>query len=180
MKRIVLCVVGMLTILLLASPVRAHEYYEAESGTATVVMHVTPDDDPIAGNESKIYFDIGSVDLTSNQYSITVSIRNPDGAEVTVPAKSTGQTVQASYTFPVVGTYQIELGLSPRNVELSAVSATQDIVVSRSIDHKDSKVSAITASIIGFGLSFCVLVGTLLVLKRKELAARIRNDPVNK
>lgn len=50
--------VGVLTIMSFSQKAYAHVLVSDESNTVGAVLHITPDDDPIAGESAHIFFDV--------------------------------------------------------------------------------------------------------------------------
>lgn len=83
----------------------AHVLIRDETQTVGAVLHITPDDDPVAGEQSELYFDIQGAVIDSAELQIT------DGADqvIDVPTEVENNTIQALHTFPSQGVYDLRL-----------------------------------------------------------------------
>ena len=110
-KRVVLIgvLVAVVSVLGLSRPAYAHFVVEDTNTGMQASFHITPDHDPIAGEESVISFDFAQTDtrVTDYTYSLTVTSTQTEATEV--PLDIPGNVVIASYTFPVQGLYDIKL-----------------------------------------------------------------------
>ena len=106
-KRIVLTIVAIGAIWLLPTSASAHVLITDTSGEIGAVVHINPDDDPVAGEESTIYFDIQSSTYSSHAHSITLAITGPDNETVDVPLSTKGSSSSATYVFPERGAYTL-------------------------------------------------------------------------
>jgi len=113
MKKILL---GLLPLLLftfiMPTPASAHVLIKDDSHMLGAVLHVSPDDDPIAGHPSDLIFDVSdsSVPITKNNYQAQLLV---NGAQV--DASISGSFVIARYTFQSQGIFDLELLLTPQN-----------------------------------------------------------------
>ncbi len=106
--------IAMASLLLLGTSASAHVFIGADSGNSGVIMHVTPDDDPIAGAEANFYFDIQDSALNTNTRYYRLFIIDADEAEVQAATYVRGeQTLAASYVFPTQGVYTLRLAAYP-------------------------------------------------------------------
>lgn len=100
-----------LAISLLGFTQSAKAHYGIEDATTGVsaVFHVTPDHDPVAGEESIISFDFSKTGLQAEDYSYALTVKSTKDEAVTVPFDVTGNVLLAVYTFPNQGFYSIKL-----------------------------------------------------------------------
>lgn len=96
-------------ICILPKPAAAHVLVIDEAKTVGAILHINPDDDPIAGESSQLIFDIQSRSITNQTHETTLKITDNQGRAEEVPAKLTGSTASATYTFPAQGIYRLEL-----------------------------------------------------------------------
>lgn len=107
MRRILLFLSLVLGASLAIQPViHAHVLIKDQTGQAGAVLHVTPDDDPIAGQKSELYYSTQGID-GAKRASLTVVAQ--DGSRESVQAQVTGQGVSTEYTFPARGVYELRL-----------------------------------------------------------------------
>ncbi len=73
------------------------------------VLHINPDDDPVAGEPSSIFFDVRMAVLPSNPHLVNLKVTNSAGESTYVPTSVDGTKVAGAYSFPSQGVYQINL-----------------------------------------------------------------------
>lgn len=101
---------GILALLIVAacfmpvSEASAHVLVMDETKTTGAVLHIIPDDDPIAGQPSSLYFDMQDA-LTRDDVVVELLISNSRGDSEIVETKRSGSLVTATYTFPAQGVY---------------------------------------------------------------------------
>lgn len=104
-----LYLVGVL-FFLLPQVVQAH--FLKTDGSIGAVLHIDPDDDPIAGKSSTFYFDVKD---ETNKFSITtcgcqVKIQQNNQDVYSQPVTQSGaESVSGSFLFPSQGVYQVSL-----------------------------------------------------------------------
>lgn len=93
--------------LFVVSNVSAHVLITDETNTIGSVLHVMPDDDPIAGESSDLYFDVQASGI--KQGDVTMSVLNIEtGERTSVETKVENKLVTAAYTFPTQGVYELQ------------------------------------------------------------------------
>lgn len=108
---IIFALVGLSVSLLTSDNAAAHVIIRDDANTTGAVLHVTPDDNPIAGEHSDLFFSLEGESLTGSQVSIVIT--NTSTQESAEPATSlTASGIVAQYTFPSRGTYDISLSIS--------------------------------------------------------------------
>lgn len=80
----------------------AHVLITDESHTKGAILHLTPDDDPIAGQEATLYFD-----TQAHTNAVSVSIQSEDGEVSNIAMKLEGALATARYIFPTQGVYRL-------------------------------------------------------------------------
>lgn len=111
MKQVAL---GILVLLAWPVTASAHVVVQDDTGTAAAVLHVTPDDNPIAGELSDIFLDTQTARLSEKTHSFRLSITTPQQQQITVPITTKENSISGTYTFPAQGSYTIELFARPR------------------------------------------------------------------
>lgn len=87
----------------------AHFIVEDTNTGLKALFHVTPDHDPIAGEESIISYDFAKTGFESKEYSYSLAVKPTKGEAVAVPLDIVGNVILATYTFPSRGFYDIVL-----------------------------------------------------------------------
>jgi len=116
MKRIIASFALAILVLLSAQPVSAHVFFTGSNSSVSsgVIMHVTPDDDPIAGAEARFYFDIQNQSINTDDYIFKLNITNSKGISEPAATFPAGKnSVTAKYVFPLRGAYTISLQATP-------------------------------------------------------------------
>ena len=106
--RFVLAAAIMLTIAFMYSPpTYAHVLIHDTSSTNGAVLHIVPDDDPIAGKKATLFFDMQA--RAGKDTKVNLTIRR-DGADKAVPVKTSldGSLVTTDFVFPSQGVYHLE------------------------------------------------------------------------
>lgn len=100
---------GITTPLVLSQPASAHFLVEDTSTGLRASFHVSPDHDPIAGEESIISFDFANASSETKDYSYVLTVKPTQGDAATVPVDIPGNVVIGRYVFPSQGFYEIML-----------------------------------------------------------------------
>lgn len=117
MKRILLAISSVILLVNgFGQTVSAHVLIMDNSGSIGAILHVAPDDDPVAGQPSSLYFDIQSQTFSQHQHSISLYVTDQQGQQTQIPITSIGNTARATYTFPVQGAYKLVLAANTKNV----------------------------------------------------------------
>lgn len=108
MKRLI---AGMLLVGLILLPVHAHAHVlisDTQKRTGAV-LHISPDDDPIAGEPSELFFELDGSKISHKSHSYNLSVTDSSGQQSTIPVQAIANTIAATYTFPSQGLYTISL-----------------------------------------------------------------------
>ncbi len=100
-----LLVIGFISLLPVSA--KAHVLITDDANKIGAVLHIVPDDDPIAGQSSQLSFDIQKLKFAQADLTITGS----NDVVARVPITIDGQFVNADYTFPYQGAYTMTLRL---------------------------------------------------------------------
>lgn len=155
----------------------AHVLFVDEAARVAAVFHSNPDDDPIAGEVSELYFDIQDDDSRARiPYSgYNLSITDEAGQVTKVPLRVSDSTVIAEYTFPSRGLYKLSLRSQPAYDEFQKVSLSGSIRVNRGVGtttitrSNDAAILGLTA-----GMTAFALLAIVFVTYRKDILAKSR------
>ncbi len=89
----------------------AHVLISDDTKSIGAVLHVVPDDDPIAGQPSNLFFDIQTQNINKDTAKLIITDTTASEA-VNVPIKVGSNSVTADYTFPAQGVYRLSLTVS--------------------------------------------------------------------
>lgn len=86
-----------------AGSASAHVLIKDATGAKGAILHIQPDDDPIAGERATLYFDMQS----ESNSTVQLTIKNDKTAEkITLePVAVKGSLATIAYTFPAQGTF---------------------------------------------------------------------------
>ena len=102
---------SLILIIITMSPMTAsaHVVINSNSDKSHAIVHVSPDDDPIAGSEAVLFFDIKS-ELTSNStHDFDLAISSKYGTQSVLVEEVGARGVRSRYIFPDQGEYLIRL-----------------------------------------------------------------------
>ncbi len=169
MKKLIIGVLIFACCVLIPSQASyAHVLITDETKTKGAILHIIPDDDPIAGEESTLYFDTQN-QLSESDSSVKLVIKNNAMEEQAIEMKVDGSLATANYTFPSQGIYNLTFTIKSNN-QSYVFNQTQR--VSRGISNSPlSKPTYAWAEIllIASGMSFAVL-GIIFINRRNDIA----------
>lgn len=122
------------------------------------VLHITPDDDPVAGEPSSLVFDIQDKAITSERYSFTLQIFNSSDTPQVVPTSISGPVISANYIFPAAGLYRIELRADPVETDKQPLTFTHNQLISRGLASAKSLSPKSEIAEVGLIASSCGLI----------------------
>jgi hypothetical protein len=157
----------ILSCFLFAQQASAHVLVMDSTNTQGAILHIIPDDDPVAGEVSQLYFDMQQTNDTVRE--VRLVIRDEAGAESSVDTTVKGALVTASYIFPAQGAYEIRYTvIEDRNeyVFTQAQRVSRGIVSSALNTPNYSWAQALLIAS-GVGL---VILGILVWNHRKDIA----------
>ena len=96
---------------LMATNASAHVLVVDASGKVGSVLHVMPDDDPVAGAETELFFDVQKKDLRDDSVKIFVT-DTQTGEESEAAVEMSDGLVTGTYTFATQGTYDLKIVVS--------------------------------------------------------------------
>lgn len=172
--------VSIVTLIVLISnvcnfPISAHvlEKSDAVGG----VMHITPDDDPIAKQVSTVTFELkdtqGTFDSDQCYCSLTVLQGESVVAVQMVPLieqKESSTVLSYQITFPEKGVYQVQLTGQPvREAQFSEFRLKYDVRVEREAQleqvNNEGQNGMVFPTILGFGIVTLIVI---LIIKSKD------------
>lgn len=107
MKKLAIITAVFALLVAFPSEASAHMLITDQTGTKGAILHIVPDDDPIAGKKATLFFDLEQ-DLLDEASEVTLSIRQENASEPTLPdTQIDGSLVTAGYVFPSQGIYHI-------------------------------------------------------------------------
>jgi hypothetical protein len=130
-----------IAIMIVPQLATAHVLITDETGKVGAIVHIAPDDDPVAGQISGLGFDVHTPDDISN-WSINLSVKRPGGKIDEVPTSAKIRSVHGEYTFAGRGVYELELSLKPKSGETAATVFKYDLRISRGVTGQSEAVPA--------------------------------------
>lgn len=157
--------VALAATLFSGSSAHAHTVLRDTSKTRSALLHVQPDDNPIAGEQSTLYFDTQQGDglFFSDDSVVTLTLRHETAPPVDITANMNGSLATFTYTFPSQGLYELSF-LAIANGK--QYEFTQDWRVSRGVtllavdapDHAWAEIVLLAAGVSGAILAL-VMIG---------------------
>lgn len=117
MKRSILLLV-LLLLLLVPRAAQAHVLLTDDTKSMGAILHINPDDDPVAGGTTSLFFELEN-NLASGGVSSYLDIVNEAGTYASLRTTGNGKSLSAQYVFPAQGLYTIVLTISPHNTDTS-------------------------------------------------------------
>lgn len=97
--------------IMLSRPAEAHVLLKDTVAGKGAILHVTPDDDPVAGEQTSFLFDIQDASPGKERSVAKLTIVDDQHNETSIPARVQGNTVAAAYIFPRQGLYTLNLNM---------------------------------------------------------------------
>ena len=148
-----------------ATDVSAHVLIRDESKTVGAVLHITPGDDPVAGESSTISLSINNASLRSSDSLLFVKNTTTGTTDALKYSQNNG-ALTAEYVFPSQGTY--DLTIEARASDTKKYNFTYTQRVSKGLG---TNTDATTYPLARFGLfatSIVFLLTVFVVLKKKK------------
>jgi hypothetical protein len=147
------------------------EAHELETNSeVSVLMHIEPNDHPIAGQESKIYFSFNGKDFVAEKCECSVIIYQ-NANQIHISTLAAEKQSFLLFTFPANGKYKINLTGTPRegapfekfsfnyDIDVRDQAATNELMEH---DHGDGFFTHHGLHLIIFGSAFLFLIGYLI------------------
>lgn len=124
-----LLIIPLLGALLLLAPqaAKAHTVLRDSISGTGAVLHITPDDDPIAGEQSSMFFGIQGTSLMHGQTTAQVTITDDKGQATSATSRVAESGVAADFTFPRQGLYTLALSVEQNGKKLYSFSQSQRV-----------------------------------------------------
>ena len=170
---VIIVAITLLTTPLLNSSVSAHILVKSDTSPSNAIVHIVPDDDPIAGEPSDIFFDINSKDNDDIQeYSLV--IRSEEGTEESVDlVKYEDSNYRSNYIFNSQGLYRLTL-----NVGNDRFTFSQRVSRGAFKTHSTEKLNNSWAEAGLIGSSCLILVILILITNRRgQILAFTYDEP---
>ncbi|RYX78440.1 hypothetical protein EON76_06110 [bacterium] len=170
---VIYCVLlAIVSVQLFSAPAaHAHVLLTDSKNRVGAILHVSPDDDPIAGQPSRIFFDIQS-DLSGVSENTTRLTVTDETATTIVPVTVRGSYISTDYTFATQGAYQLKLTVPTRKSELLFTTTQR---VSRGLSNNQPHPAQSWAkSVVISSLCAIFILGIVAFNRRKNIAAHIQ------
>jgi len=170
MKKLLIGIaLGICCVFIPAQSSSAHVLITDETKSKGAILHIIPDDDPIAGEESTLYFDTQE-QLSDSGNMVNFSVKNGSDETQNVETKLEGSLATARYTFPTQGIYTLVFTVTASG---NTYTFTQTQRVSRGVSTNAlekttygwAEVLIITSSV-----GFALLI--ILAINRREAIAK--------
>ena len=97
-----------IAVIIAPSYASAHVLITDTTNSTGAILHITPDDDPIAGKQSTLYFDVKNSQLGSTE-SAKIIVADRDGEVIETSSTIEGNLLSTQLTFPSQGVYTIQI-----------------------------------------------------------------------
>jgi hypothetical protein len=139
MKRISMLILLVLAVTVSSrSLVGAHVLIRDSTRSVGAILHITPDDDPVAGKDTTIFFDIQQQENADAGYYFELLLYDPDGFTSDVPVTGSGSSATAVYAFPKQGLYNLRLQAMPKSSGTAPLVFTYAQRVSRGVTEESA------------------------------------------
>lgn len=102
----VVLLAAVATATLFSLPAHAHVMVRDTTGSAGAILHIVPDDDPIAGKQATLYLDMQQNIEGTSTVALTIA-NDQTGDEISIETNRDKSLVTAKYTFPSQGIYHL-------------------------------------------------------------------------
>lgn len=168
MKKLLIATLTLGILIAVPRITTAHVLLTDESNAKGAILHITPDDDPIAGQEAMLYFDMQGQAFKKDESTVTVSIRS-EGGEIHKEGMKVDKTLAtARYIFPSQGVYQLTFTIASGK-QSYIFAQTQRVMRGTAVSALDRPTYAwAEIALIYCGISF-FLLGLTAFNRRKDI-----------
>jgi hypothetical protein len=132
--KILLFVLVMSVFIFVPRTTYAHVLIRDDNTGVGAILHITPDDDPVAGQKAQLFFDIQDKNavfrVPYSAYQLFVTDEN--GVQAAIQIQNTDNTLAADYVFPARGAYKLTL-TSGNYLKANKVQIDYSLRVSRGV-----------------------------------------------
>lgn len=173
MKRLLFLALLLVGCVFASDTANAHVLITNDSKRFSAILHVEPDDDPVAGTKDDIFFDIQSKFLENEDFSATLTIKDPSGQQVELPVAIHQNTIRATYAFPSQGAYELTLTIttSATSYRLAYTQRVARGVIATPFDQPSSVWAEAVIAASSCGL---VVLAIMVINKRKQISQQSR------
>lgn len=169
-KLVIIMLIGIFVYALTPLHTEAHVFITDKNNTHGAILHITPDDDPIAGETSTLYFDTQGLENSEVSLKVRDTVTGKIDQLAAVTADSPLATMQ--YAFPTQGIYELVFSVSGDDTQ----TFTKHQRVSRGVSTDNSVAenhlwAEMLLILSGIGL---VVLFAVFLDRRKEIAAKSR------
>ncbi len=169
-KKILLSILILLScVVALPQAVSAHVLISDDTKSIGAVLHIMPDDDPVAEEQANLFFDVQT--RVINKDTTTLTITNVATSKTSeVPIKVTANSVTANYVFPDQGMYNLSLTVnSDKSYTFSYSQRVSRGVTGNALDKPTHPIA--TIALVFSGTTFLFLL-VIMFNHRKEMWRR--------
>lgn len=156
-----------LLLVFASSDAAAHVLIKDKTGTKGAILHIRPDDDPVAGEPATLYFD--TQNLQDSKVSVGIRSTRTGKIDRVAPVAMDGSLATLQYIFPTQGAYELIFTVSGENTY--TFTKYQRVTRGVSVDSSTSSIYVWSEMLfIASGVGLIVLLATF-VNRCKEIAA---------
>ena len=168
------CNVALITGILLASVIfslqaSAHVLVTDSSGEKGAILHIIPDDEPIAGEEAELFLDTQG-GLLNNTSTVSFSVtRQNSNVTVEVPVSIKDSLVTAKYVFPARGVYVLSYDIATQGKQFQFEQTTR---IAKGVTSVDSTVNTYpwAEGLLYIGSGLMIVVVIVFLNRRHSIA----------
>lgn len=168
MKR-ALIAIAVLVCCLFGQTTSAHVLVTDDTKTNGAILHIIPDDDPVAGESATLFFDTQDKLLNADNTKVTLTVQRPDEEKKSVAMTVAGTLATVDYVFPVQGVYNLTF-LAESNGKSYTFEWSQRVsrgVMGSALDRPHYAWAEML--VVGAGVSFALLI-IIAINRRKAIA----------
>jgi hypothetical protein len=173
MKKVLTALI-IVTTLFLVTPASAHVLITDESQTVGAILHINPDDDPIAGQESTVYFDTQGELIAQQNTQLSLTVTGPTNSTANPKTAIDGTLATTNYTFPVQGVYKLTYIVNT-NSKTTVFNYTQRVSRGKAASALDTPTHVWAEAAVTFASAGLVVLTVIAITQRKAILQRSKS-----
>lgn len=169
-RRLLVLLVALAAVLLLPASASAHVLIKDRVGDTGALLHLNPDDDPIAGERVTLFFDIRDDSITPKSSQAKLTITDDQGLALVVPSELSGSSVSARYVFPAQGLYEVKLVISSGGKTTHSFVESQRVSRGSAADTAAPSAPAWAKAGVVVSVSAGIITATIAFRRRKAIS----------
>lgn len=156
----------------LQPPAYAHVLLREDSGELSAVLHINPDDDPIADRAADLFFDLESRQQLAAGTPVTITVQKPDGGLDSMHRQlDANGDIGLEYTFTSKGSYLLRLEIVGRDGSTLMLSHSQHVTRGKAADPSLHQ-HPLAEFILVVSISIFAILTILAIVHRREIGRK--------